>query len=233
MKRKNIEQYRKSVRLNVRWILESNEVWIGNFYNKSDLENYIPEHFGSIQFLWSDNDTFLFSKNDNEFKIGIFDTTNICISNELFEFKELNKGVIKYIGKNEFNVESAEITYYTQLDELISFTEVNLESSQLLELEICNDFSILFDVFSNYKGWKLNNSSLYISDGKFVKTTTINNVLKTYLYKYVDVCSKLNRCTKNKKEIKNLIECISQNQNSQFKVIRKCLENIYSFYYLQ
>ncbi len=231
MQRNNIEQYKNSVSLNVRWILEANEVWIGNFYNKSDLENYIPEHFGSIQFLWSDDDTFLFSKSNNDFKIGIFDTSNICITNKLFKFKELHKGMIKYIGAKEFNVKSAEITYYTQLDELISFTEINLEANKLLELEICNDFSILFDVFSNYKGWKLRNSSLYISDGEFVKTRTINNVLKTYLYKYIDVCYNLNSAMKNKKEIKNLIEDMSQNQNSQIKTIRKCLENIYSFYY--
>lgn len=224
---------------NVRWYLSDGSIWIGLEKIYKEIEEKIPESYGS--FIWLNNgaDTLLFDKMNALFSTGIVDVMEpINLESNVFN-NDINcvTGTIEIVKKEycDFIFES-EITYDINQDALISCPENNLRDNLIIVVKLTNDFNFIIKE-NKLVGWILRNASQHIS---VIENDTIEyglevenlNLLKACLVEYIKAINKLETdfITEALEDLRSLYEELKLNNLSQINVIKESILGILDFY---
>ena len=224
---------------NVRWYLADGNIWIGLEKTYEEIEESIPESYGS--FIWLNNgaDTLLFDKTKALFLTGILDVMEPINLESVILNKDINyvTGTIEIVKKEHcfFTFES-EIIYDINQDALISCPDNNLRDNSIIVVELSNDFNFIVKE-NKLIGWILRNASQHIT---VAKNNIIEcgldaenlNLLKTSLIKYIKAINKLDTdfLTEALEDLRSLYEELKLNNLFQINVIKESILGILDFH---
>lgn len=226
-----------------RWYLQDQIIWLGNFKTGIELEKLTSKTIGSADWLWGDSDTIRFLKEDlHLYALAISIPSSIEIDNSVGENLKnikIRKGNLKLKEDKNFSLSTTSFAYYSfPNDILILLTDPlgQLEDCELVELT--KDFFIIVRN-SQFKGWILKNSSLYISssDQTYLDIKSGNEV-KNFLYEFLKLCNdKSYEDMEDGSEIiksqlielkGNILRDITKTNNVLIEAIDNLLETFYS-----
>jgi len=222
----------------IRWMIDGNELWVGRFEDRLHLEKLIGSSFGSISFLWSEDDMVLFSKETGRLSYMAISVPDINIETHFqLPIKSSTKGNIQFANSlQNFSIESRTSAYYFVDDDLLLACNVHypiLLGYVLNVVRLSEDFCMIFnDATGDYLGWSLDQPQLYLSDGENIKKNDPS--IKKVLVDYFDIIGGREAEEFAKLEIKERIAqkitALAENPNEDIKIIRRCLEEIYNFH---
>ena len=159
----------------IRWYLSSQIIWIGKEKDYKEIENTKKNSYGSFDWLWSDVDTILFSKDNLEFSgavIKLAEPINVIKTKSLNNQFEEKNGSIQLRDKKNFSSKLSHVTeYYTSEDKLVSYSEKWDKLKEVVLVNMTKNFSFV-----------LQNDELV----GFVLANASNHIISDNIYKVED-----------------------------------------------
>lgn len=210
--------------LNIRWYLSSQEIWIGNVKEYTDIEKMIEECYGSFKWLYSDADTLLFKKESLIFTSGIIKVNEViniqqddlCLTNVNYL-----EGNIKLNERKNLNYQFSQYTKYFPKQDILMSCDRDFKEEFLTVVDITEDFSFIV-INEILVGWILKNSSNHLVKDEVNEiniTTKSNDTIKNILVEYIILIKKLNEELTDLKE-----EKLRDDFKKLYKNINGCTE---------
>ncbi|PYE50929.1 hypothetical protein HUB98_15600 [Paenibacillus barcinonensis] len=149
----------------IKWYLSSQIIWIGKAKDFKEVEKLKKTSYGSFEWLWSDADTILFSKEDLSFTgavIKLAEPIKVIKKNIDLKMIEEKNGTIKLTEKKNFNSKLSYIAeYYSREDTMISYSKTWDKLERVILVNMTGNFSFVLQN-NEMVGFVLKNASKHI-----------------------------------------------------------------------